>query len=321
MLKRYAYHTDVDNGRFPDVISAGVRQMESVENKVAFVTGAASGIGFALATVFARAGMKVMLADVEQGALDRACEALAADGGDVAATRVDVTDRDALAAARDAAIDRFGAVHVLCNNAGVNVAGPLYAVTYEDWDWVLGVNLGGVVNGVTAFLPELMRHGSKAHIVNTASVGGLIGMVGLGIYNAAKFGVVGLSEALRADLLESGVGVSVLCPGVVRSALGSSERNRPGHLSNSDANSDANSESTAESAQDPDAPPPGTDPLDLAEQVLSGILAGQFFLCTHPEFKDIIAERNAALNASFSGEADPAMVEAMRGLVRPIPTP
>jgi NAD(P)-dependent dehydrogenase (short-subunit alcohol dehydrogenase family) len=189
-------------------------------------------------------------------------------------------------------------------------------VSYQDWDWVLGVNLGGVINGVTTFLPELMRHGRQAHIVNTASVGGLVGMVGLGIYNAAKFAVVGLSEALRADLLDSGVGVSVLCPGVVRSALGSSDRNRPTHLAGAD-------ESTAQPtpAPDPDAPQMGTDPMDLAEQVLNGVLEGQFFLCTHPEFKDIVAERNSAVVAAFADGADPAMVAAMRGLVRPIAAP
>jgi len=293
--------------------------MKSITGKVAFITGAASGIGFGLATVFAREGMRVVLADVESGALERACAELRAGGADVHPLQVDVTDRNAMAAARDAAIERFGAVHLLCNNAGVNVPGALFDVSYRDWDWVLGVNLGGVVNGVMTFLPELMRHGPDAHIVNTASVGGLVGMVGLGIYNTAKFGVVGLSEALRADLLESGVGVSVLCPGVVRSALGSSERNRPAHLA-------GGSPSAAVPAQDPaaataaNAPQMGTDPMDLAEQVLDGVRAGRFFLCTHPEFKDIVAERNAAVVAAFGDGADPAMVAAMRGLVRPIPT-
>ncbi len=187
-------------------------------------------------------------------------------------------------------------------------------MTYEDWDWVLGVNLGGVVNGVTAFLPELMRHGPDAHVVNTASVGGLVGMPGLGIYNAAKFGVVGLSEALLADLLESGVGVSVLCPGVVRTALTTSHRNRPAHLSSDEGPAPI----PADDADQGDAPAVGTDPLDLAEQVLDGVLENRFFLCTHPEFREIIAERNAVLDSSFKGTADPAMVEAMRSLVRPI---
>ena len=291
--------------------------MESVQDKVAFITGAASGIGYAMATVFAGQGMKIVLADVEALALDEAYAKLAADGAEVIAVQVDVTDREKMATARDVALERFGAVHLLCNNAGVNVAGALHEVTYRDWDWVLGVNLGGVINGVTTFLPELMRHRSEAHIVNTASVGGLVGMVGLGIYNAGKFAVVGLSEALRADLLDNGVGVSVLCPGVVQSALGNSERNRPAALFN---DAPQLTDDARKLAADTGAPPSGTDPMDLAEQVLAGVLADRFFLCTHPEFKDIVAERNAAVDAAFSGHADPTVVATMRGLVRPIPS-
>ena len=193
--------------------------MDRLEGKAAFITGAASGIGFAMASVFARAGMRVVLADVEQGRLDAAVGQLADAGHEVVGVQVDVTDRAGVAQARDAALDAFGAVHLLCNNAGVNAAGPLFDVTYKDWDWVMGVNLWGVVHGVHEFLPHLMTHGADAHIVNTASVGGLVGMRNLGIYNAAKFGVVGLTEALRADMEACGVGVSVLCPGIVSTSL------------------------------------------------------------------------------------------------------
>ena len=174
--------------------------MDNLPGKTAFITGAASGIGFALARVFAREGMKVVVADVEQSALDRAVSELVAGGAEAIGVQVDVTDRAAVANARDAALDAFGAVHLLCNNAGVNAAGPLFDATYKDWDWVMGVNFWGVVHGVHEFLSELMRHGTDAHVVNTASVGGLVGMRNLGIYNAAKFGVVGLTEALRADM-------------------------------------------------------------------------------------------------------------------------
>ena len=127
------------------------------------------------------------------------------------------------------AVDTFGAIHVLCNNAGVYRGGRLDAVTYEDWDWVMGVNVGGVVNGLQSVLPHIKAAG-EGHVVNTASMAGVVGITGLGVYNASKFAVVGMSEALRADLADSGVGVSVLCPGMVRTRILESERNRPDAL-------------------------------------------------------------------------------------------
>ena len=202
--------------------------MTSVAGRVAFITGGASGIGLGIAEALGQAGARIVIADIEQEALDRARSALTNQGIETVALRLDVTDRAAFARARDAAVEACGAVHLLFNNAGVNVAGPVDQVDFADWDWVLGVNLGGVVNGVMTFIPELKRHPGAAHIVNTASVGGLVGMRGLSIYNTSKFGVVGMSEALRADLRPHGIGISVLCPGIVATALGTSERNRPG---------------------------------------------------------------------------------------------
>jgi len=202
--------------------------MDRFENRVAFITGGASGIGLALARRCAGEGMAVVIGDVEAAALERAEAELRALTDAVLALPVDVTRRDDLEQALTRAVEAFGAVNLLCNNAGVNAAGPIDTLTFRDWDWVLGVNLGGVVNGVVTFLPELLRHGGAAHIVNTASVGGLLGMAGLAPYNASKFAVVGLSEALRADLAGRGVGVSVLCPGLIDTDLSStSARNRP----------------------------------------------------------------------------------------------
>ncbi|MEM7017223.1 MAG: SDR family NAD(P)-dependent oxidoreductase [Pseudomonadota bacterium] len=281
--------------------------METLAGKTAFITGAASGIGYAMAETFAKAGMRIILADMEASALDTAYNRLNKAGFDVAAIQVDVTDRHAMAKARDDALTQYDAIHLLCNNAGVNAAGPLDKVSYNDWDWVLGVNLGGVVNGLMTFLPELKRHGTDAHIVNTASVGGLIGMANIGVYNASKFAVVGLSEALRIDMLPYDVGVSVLCPGVVRTSLGTSERNRPGHLRDAELSKSTNS----------NALETGTDPLVIAADVLAAVKEKRFFITTHPEFQEFIAARNATLDASFQGEVDPATVEAMRGLIRP----
>lgn len=279
--------------------------MECKKNQVAFVTGGASGIGFGMATAFAKAGMKLALADIEEGAVTEAAESLRADGADATAFVVDVTDRDALAATRDAVLEAYGAVHLVCNNAGVNRAGPITELSYDDWDWVMGVNLNGVINGVMTFVPELTRHGADAHMINTASVGGLVGMPGLSIYNTAKFGVVGLSEALRADFLESGVGVSVLCPGLVRTNLNSGERNRPGN------------EGKAIKPPENDTLQQGMDPMVLGETVLEAVRAGDFFICPHPEFRGVIKDRNAALEAAFKGDAPAEVVEQMRAMIKP----
>lgn len=288
--------------------------MEKLAGKTAFITGAASGIGFGMASVFAREGMRVVLADVEQGRLDAAVGRLADAEHEVIGVQVDVADREAVARARDAALDAFGAVHLLCNNAGVNAYGPLHQVTYKDWDWAMGVNLGGVIHGVHEFLPHLMTHGADAHIVNTASIGGLVGCRSLGIYCAAKFAVVGLTESLRADMEECGVGVSVLCPGMVSTSLGTSERNRPEHLANVDTPSAVDLSAAAAAKLGPAL---GTDPMDLAEQVLAAVRANQFFINPHAECKPMVDQRHAAIGATFTDDADPAMVETMTGLVRP----
>lgn len=279
--------------------------MTEVRDKVAFITGGASGIGLGIARALSAAGATVVLADVEAAALDHARSSITT--GKVMTVPVDVTDRAALAAARDEVLEALGAVQLLFNNAGVNVPGTFTEVGYADWDWVLGVNVGGVINGVMTFLPELIRHGSDAHVVNTASVGGLVGMHGLGIYNTSKFAVVGLSEALRADMRAHGVGVSVLCPGVVATALGSSERNRPAALGGRPG------------AKTPAAPGvmAGSSPDQLGEQVLAAVRADEFFICTHAEFRDIVAARNDALAAAFDGGGDPEQVSAMRRLVLP----
>ena len=283
-----------------------------IQGKVAFVTGAASGIGLAMARALGEGGMQVVLGDVEQPALDAAVVSLQQQGIEAAGHVLDVTDRGQVLHAADAVREIFGGVHVLCNNAGVNAAGPADQLTFADWDWVLGVNLMGVVNCLVGFMPELKRHPGAAYIVNTASVGGLVGMRNLAPYNASKFGVVGLSEALRADLEPMGIGVSVLCPGVVRTNLGTSERNRPG-AEPADASQPVGAE--------PQAPSPlrVIEPDEVGREVRDAILSERFFICTHPEFYQVVRQRHAALEAALDGNGsrDALLAAPTADMVRP----
>lgn len=278
--------------------------MDRLAGKVAFVTGGAGGIGLGMARAFRRAGMKVALADLDASALRQAASSLEAQpGGALLTLELDVSDRQAMARAADRVDAELGGVHLLCNNAGVNAPGSLAELGYDDWDWVLGVNLDGVVNGLVTFLPRMLARGEPGHIVNTASVGGLIGMPGLGIYCASKFAVVGLSESLRHDLAGTQLGVSVLCPGIVRSGIGDSARNRPQRFGGP-----VKAEGSAAAAF-------GTDPTELGEQVREAVEADRFWICTHPEFRGYVASRGEALLAAFDGAADADLEAAMAPIV------
>ena len=195
-------------------------RMEDLTGRVAVVTGAASGIGFGMASAFAGEGMKVVLADIEDEALETACKQLRDDGANAIAVPTDVSDAEALDALRDATLSAFGAAHVVCNNAGVAVGGPIWQVPLEAWKWVFGVNFWGVVHGLRSFVPLLLEQG-EGHVVNTASAAGLTATPFLGPYAATKHAVVAISESLALELAGSPVGVSVLCPLWVRTASAS----------------------------------------------------------------------------------------------------
>ncbi len=215
--------------------------MKRFDGRVAVVTGGASGLGKAMAQRFGREGMKLVLADVQQDSLDRAVAEFTAAGVDTIGVRCDVSRAGDVEALRDAALARFGAVHVLCNNAGVAPGGLAWESTIHDWEWCLGVNVYGVINGLRSFVPTMLAQDDEGHIVNTASVAGLISPAGMGIYAVSKHAVVTLTECLHHDLASKTdkIKASVLCPAYVPTAIADSERNRPADLQNAPRQRDA----------------------------------------------------------------------------------
>src|SRR5881394_1124778 len=214
--------------------SRGRRSGGRVElrGRTAVVTGGASGIGRALIQRFAREGANVVVADLDEPGMAAVAGEAQALGVKALAVRTDVADLAQVQALAARAFEAFGAVHVLCNNAGVAMWGGLESATHHDWQWVLGVNLWGVIHGVEAFVPRMVAQKQPGHVVNTASMAGLIASQGLGVYNTSKYAVVGLSETLQKDLRPYNIGVSVLCPLGVSTRIRASERTRPAHLKN-----------------------------------------------------------------------------------------
>jgi NAD(P)-dependent dehydrogenase (short-subunit alcohol dehydrogenase family) len=262
--------------------------MEELQGKVAVITGAASGIGRAMADRAGVEGMKIVLADIEEGPLEVAVDELTSDGVEAIGVVTDVADAASVRALRDRALDRFGAVHLVHNNAGVGLGGPIWEVSEEDWRWILGVNLWGVIHGVATFVPLLIEQG-EGHVVNTASIAGLIAAPFLGPYNATKQAVVAISETLFKDLQAVGapVGVSVLCPGFVRTRIAESERNRPDWAAPDQAVEGAEElRGAVQSLVDG-----GIAPATVADRVMKAVRADTFYILTHPELDPAIATR------------------------------
>ena len=251
--------------------------MENLTGKVAVITGGASGIGKAVGWRAAAEGMKVVLADIEEPVLEETAAALAADGADVLAVVTDVSDAASVRALRDRTLRHFGAAHLVHNNAGVGLGGPIWEITEEEWRWILGVNLWGVIHGVNAFVPLLIEQG-EGHVVNTASIAGLSSTPGLGPYTATKHAVVAMSESLFKDLRAAGapIGVSVLCPGFVQTGIGRSDRNRPAWAPERDPATAAERISFIQAMVDA-----GIDPLTVADRVFDAV-ARRHLLHPHP---------------------------------------
>jgi NAD(P)-dependent dehydrogenase (short-subunit alcohol dehydrogenase family) len=275
--------------------------MDQIAGKVAFITGGASGVGFGQAKVFAEAGAKIVIADIRQDHLDEAVAFFRGRGTTIHAIRLDITDRAAYARAADEAERVFGTVQLLFNTAGVSIFGPLEKSTYDDYDWMMGVNFGGVVNGIQTFVPRMIAHGQGGHIVNTASLGAFLSGGPAGIYCAAKFAVLGLSEALRTELAKYDIGVSVLCPANVKSNIAESIVTRPEKFKQSGYVVDdevIESLRTIYSA--------GMEPVELAGHVLNAVKRNDLYVIPYPEARKGLEAHFAAVLAALPPEdSDP----------------
>jgi NAD(P)-dependent dehydrogenase (short-subunit alcohol dehydrogenase family) len=287
--------------------------MKNLKDKVAFVTGGSSGIGLGIVKVLAEEGMKVAFSYRNAAHRDETLAYFASRPQQrVHPVELDVTDRAGLVREADKIERLLGPVQVLVNNAGVAVHGLLEHATYDDWDWVLSVNLGGVVNGIVTFVPRMLASGLACHIVNVSSMGGVAALGAVGLYTTSKFAVVGLTEALRTDMIGRKIGVSVYCPGPVQSNIAASGRSRPQSLA-----------LTGYSAEDAavGAPPPqfmqhAMSPLEAGRHVLRGIRDNSLYIFSHPEFREVMAARHAAIMAAVPTEPlDHARADSIRWIL------
>ncbi|HTX24899.1 MAG TPA: SDR family NAD(P)-dependent oxidoreductase [Steroidobacteraceae bacterium] len=280
--------------------------MKDVAGKVAFITGGDSGIGLGIARAFTAAGMKVVITYRSKKHLDDAMKALSRAGDRVHAVDLDVTDRAAMRRAAEETERVFGKVHVIVNNAGVGIFGGLSKATYDDWDWGMGVNATGVFNGIHTFLPRIQAHGEGGQVMATSSVAGIIAHGGTGVYSTSKFAVVGMMEALRNELAETNIGVSVFCPGLVNTDIGDSNRNRPNSLADSGVKPDPKMMARMRAQMKAmRGPPPGMDPLEAGQRVLNGMRNNDLYILTTPELEPDIAARGEAIVASIPTDVHP----------------
>ena len=264
--------------------------MKEFKGKVAVITGGATGIGRAMAERFAEEGMRIVLADVEADVLEKTAEEMRAEGAEVLSIACDISKREEVEHLANETVKAFSTVHVLCNNAGVGSGGYTWEIELDDWDWVLDVNLKGVVYGIHYFTPIMMKNGDACHIVNTASICGLINVPRMSAYNVAKHGVVSISETMHKELEETGskVRISVLCPGWVNTRIHESDRNRPqGEFIRDESNVEAMEyrEKILGNLRD------GASPIQVAQAVFDGIKAEQFYILPQPHLRSDVEIR------------------------------
>lgn len=269
--------------------------MEDLNGKVAVITGGASGIGLATAKRFAREGMRIVLADIEEGPLSSAVDEIKALGAEAIGVRTDVGDLAQVEALADRTFDHFGAAHIVFNNAGVAISGPIQDMKHSDWEWLMRVNLWGVIHGVEAFVPRIIEQGEGGHILNTASFAGMVPNDGLGVYCVTKYGVVALAECLFRDLRNEGIGVSVLCPMQVRTNIRHSARNRPEELGGP-----SNVGVHEGPGEDPESLAGGFLQVDeVADKVLKAVHDNELYIFTHPDSRHFIRRRFERIDRAF----------------------
>jgi len=287
--------------------------MKDLAGKVAFITGGGSGVALGQAKAFAAQGMKIVIADIRRDHLDQALAYFRERNLPAHGIQLDITDRKAYAAAADEAEKTFGPVQLLCNTAGVSQFGPVQQATYDDWDWQMSVNLGGVINGIQTFVPRMLAHGLGSHILITASMAGFLPLPGCAIYCTTKFAVRGLAECLQLDLAPQGIGVSVLCPGAVNTNIHEAVLTRPKHLSN-----------TGYYGADPavmkslkEVIAPGYDPVELGEIVVRAVQDNQLYVIPYAEFSAPMQQRlNMALEVIPDPKDDPGMAGREAAMTR-----
>ena len=268
--------------------------MKDFAGKTAFITGGASGIGLSMARAFGAAGMNVMLADINEEDLAAAVTELKERQIKAAGVRCDVTERKSVERGAQETVDTFGKVHLVCNNAGVGAGGAIGTVKPGDWDWTIAVNLMGVVYGMEAFLPHIRAHGEGGHYVNTASMAGMISVPGMEPYTASKYAVVGMSEGWAGQLAPENIGVSVLCPGFVKTRIHESSRARQEKYGPAEARDEDSASAAAELVLG------GIDPDRVGARVLEAVEAGELYIFTHPDMAPLFADRARRIEEAFA---------------------
>ncbi len=284
--------------------------MQDLQGKTAFVTGGASGIGLGIVKRFVESGMKVVIADLRQDHIDEAVEYFESrrQGRNIHAIRLDVTDREAMVRAADEAEATFGNIHVVVNNAGVGIEGPLKEATYEDWDFGMGVNLGGVINGVQTFVPRIRAHGEGGHVVSTASLAGMITMPSnMIMYVTAKAAVIAMMESLRTELAPEGVGVSVLCPGPIKSNIHQLNQNRPERFGAGKAFAEAADRLAQRQLSDL-----WMEPEEVGDMVVDAVRNDKLYIITHGEWRESAEGRFKAILDAMPEVTNDELIASMR---------